>query len=201
MRTIGCIGLKGGAGRTTVAVNLAAALARKRGPVVLIDTDLQRSAAAWLPSSEAVRVEPVPELARLRALLDQEWRGLVVVDGRPADLELCRAVVELAALVLVPMRCSALDLHANRPVLELLEGRRALVVPCMVPPRSADLGPFLDAVRGLGLRVSESVLHARIAHMRAPLARCAVIDYEPHGAAASEVLALADEVDNLLHRR
>lgn len=201
MQTIGCIGLKGGAGRTTVAVNLAAALARKRGPVVLLDTDLQQSAAAWLPSSDQVRVEPVPELARLRALLAQDWRGLVVVDGRPADLELCRAVVELAALVLVPMRCSALDLHANRPVLELLEGRRALVVPCMVPARSADLKPFAATVRGLGLRVADTVLHARIAHMRAPLAHAAVIDFEPHGAAASEVLALAREVNDLLHRR
>lgn len=48
MRTIAVINRKGGSGKTTTAVNTAAAVAEIRSPVLLIDLDPQGSASEWL---------------------------------------------------------------------------------------------------------------------------------------------------------
>ena len=48
MRTIAVVNRKGGSGKTTTAVSVAAALAERGLPVLLIDLDPQASASAWL---------------------------------------------------------------------------------------------------------------------------------------------------------
>jgi chromosome partitioning protein len=48
VRTIAVINRKGGSGKTTTAVNTAAAIAEIRPPVLLIDLDPQGSASEWL---------------------------------------------------------------------------------------------------------------------------------------------------------
>ncbi len=52
MRRIACINQKGGSGKTTTAVNLAAALGASGQRVLLIDLDSQASATGWLMSSK-----------------------------------------------------------------------------------------------------------------------------------------------------
>ena len=78
--------LKGGVGKTTTTVYLAAvAASRGYSPVVIVDADRQASAAEWLEerSLEGVEVVEAPsERTMARAMRTQE--GMVVVDLRPA---------------------------------------------------------------------------------------------------------------------
>ena len=55
MRSIAVVNQKGGSGKTTTAVNLAAALAEKGRKVLLIDLDPQYSATQWLDVTEGRR--------------------------------------------------------------------------------------------------------------------------------------------------
>lgn len=195
------MGYKGGTGKTTVAVNLADVIG-ERVPVVLIDTDPQGSASAWLGGkAKHLRVENITEVAALERVLGQKWDGLAVVDGRPGDPKLTAAAIKAADLTLLPLRPSPLDLHANGPILEQLGsgGAEGMAVICMATPRTQDAEIMRAALADqYNVRTCKTVLHQRIAQSRAPLWQTGVCEADPGGAASIEVLALAKEIRKAL---
>ena len=54
MHIVSCLNLKGGAGKTTTAVNTAAALAELGERVAVLDLDPQQSASRWAPEGLTV---------------------------------------------------------------------------------------------------------------------------------------------------
>jgi len=112
--------LKGGVGKTTTAVYLAAAGAeRGQGPVLVVDADRQASAAEWLeerPVDDVDVVEAPSERTLTRALARGE--GLRVIDTPPGDQRLQLAAVSAADVVVIPTRAGGVEIS---PVLETLE--------------------------------------------------------------------------------
>src|SRR5687767_7015905 len=100
MRRIAIINQKGGVGKTTTAVNLAAALARAGQRVCLLDLDPQAHATTHLgvqpdgtaPSMYDVLVESRPLGQVRRQVEDRLWLA-------PADINLAAAEMELAGVV------------------------------------------------------------------------------------------------------
>jgi chromosome partitioning protein len=100
MRRIAIINQKGGVGKTTTAVNLAAALARKGQRVCIIDLDPQAHSTTHLglepdgksPSMYDVLIDTRPLAEVRKKVSDQLW----VV---PSDINLAAAEVELAGVV------------------------------------------------------------------------------------------------------
>jgi len=100
MRRIAIINQKGGVGKTTTAVNLAAALARAGQRVCVLDLDPQAHATTHLgcasdgkaPSMYDILIESKP-LAEVRRKIDE---GLWIVGS---DINLAAAEVELAGVV------------------------------------------------------------------------------------------------------
>jgi chromosome partitioning protein len=128
---------KGGAGKTTLAVNLAVEFLSRGQRVALLDTDPQGSLGRWyMARRDGLGVEGLEfstasawgvsyECEKLRKTSD-----LVVVDTPPkVDADLRPALRE-ADLVLIPVSSSHVDLWAVDGVLDLVarEGRRAMVV-------------------------------------------------------------------------
>ncbi|MBI3147984.1 MAG: ParA family protein [Betaproteobacteria bacterium] len=128
MHTILVTNPKGGAGKTTLATNLAAWLAGRRQKVGLQDLDRQQSATQWLKR----RPELFPTITRVTRDEDRNaLRGLeldwLVVDS-PAGLhgEELRDAVRRADLLLVPVAPSAFDIDVTRDFLALIAEYKAV---------------------------------------------------------------------------
>ncbi|MGH8989056.1 MAG: ParA family protein [Acidimicrobiales bacterium] len=103
--------VKGGVGKTTTAVYLAAsAVERGLDPVLLVDADRQASSAEWLEARpiEGVDLEEAPsERTVVRAM--ERHDGIAVVDTPPGDERITRAAIERADAVVIPTRAGGVE--------------------------------------------------------------------------------------------
>jgi chromosome partitioning protein len=130
-KIIGIVQLKGGAGRSTIATNLAAALSRK-GTTAIIDCDIpQGTTASWYALREAegkadnltlaTAGNHVELLTEIEKLEDQKY---IVLDAPPRIAEITRAILMLADLLLIPLTPSAAEIWATTDLLETIEEAR-----------------------------------------------------------------------------
>lgn len=112
---IGIANSKGGVGKSTIAVHLAAWLHQQGHRVCLADCDCQGSSSQWarqaVPGLRVVILETpddvLNELPRLRDEADY-----VVADGPGSQTEVSRALLLRADLALVPCKASMLEVRA-----------------------------------------------------------------------------------------
>jgi len=122
--------LKGGVGKTTTCVYLAAVAAEAGRSVTLVDADAQASAADWLENSGDAAVEPVEleeaptERLLARALDRSDNDQVTIVDSPPGNERLIGVALERADVVIIPTRVGG------------VEWPRVDVVRAMVPRRT-----------------------------------------------------------------
>ena len=146
---------KGGVGKSTVATNLAGALARAGHPVMLGDVDRQQSARQWL----GLRPAALPaiqgwDIARDDVVRPPKGTTHVVLDT-PAGLHGSKldAVLKIADRVLVPLQPSLFDIQASHAFVQALREQRRSVKVAVIGNRvregtiAADqLRQFLDTL-------------------------------------------------------
>ncbi|MCJ1959773.1 ParA family protein [Novosphingobium mangrovi (ex Hu et al. 2023)] len=197
MTTIAIVSQKGGSGKTTLALHIAASAVYAGNQVQVIDTDPQATAAAWgdwrgefLP--EVITCPPV----RLFSTVERAKRAgadVIVIDTPPHGDTASREAVRVADIVLVPTKARAFDLHALEATAGLMAyaSKPAHVVFNAVPARATRmLEEAAEAARNLGLSVSPHHFGERAAFHRSAGSGEVAREIEPEGKAAGEVDAL-----------
>jgi chromosome partitioning protein len=114
--------LKGGVGKSTIAVHLAVWLSELGYTVLLVDSDAQASSSTWLQEMKSINEVPCPEYGRLddpKTFLT-ELQNLaqkydhIVIDGPGGVSELNLLAMLRAEIVLIPAAPSPLDFQAVR---------------------------------------------------------------------------------------
>jgi len=194
MKIIAVISQKGGAGKTTLAINLAVAaeLAGVRS-VTLVDLDPQASASVWGDNREALtpRVESA-QANRLQQCLDRaraDGGGFTVIDTAPHSETAALAAARAADLILIPCRPAVLDLHAIGTTIDLarLAGTPAAVVLNSIPSRGALADEAAEAVAGYEVTLAPVRIVQRAAYVHSLTCGKSIQEFEPRGKGAEEI--------------
>jgi chromosome partitioning protein len=210
MRTTLVINPKGGSGKTTIAVNLAAALAAEGTPTTLMDYDPQRSSLAWLASRppHAPRIHGANGApAKFRQLRSFEMyvpaatRHLIIDSPAGASGALVHEMVERSDSILVPVVPSVIDIRATDSFINALlaiprvRARRAQVgvVANKVRASMPAYQPFLRFVESLEIKLVARLLDSDI-YLRAAESGAGIFEMDP-GQTVAERRQLMPMVD------
>lgn len=218
MKIIAVISQKGGAGKTTLAINLAGAGLLNGLSVLILDTDPQATASHWSEWRGADDLEVIdcaspPLLSRKIQQAASLGADLVLIDTPPHADIMAREACKLADLVLIPCRPQAFDLKAVETTAALVQasGKPAFVLFMGGPQRAPttykearELIEGSDDIDGMGVAVAPVMLTQRAIYHHSTAQGKTATELEPDGKAAEEVAALwtwASERVNVSTRR
>jgi chromosome partitioning protein len=198
--------LKGGCGKSTIAVNLAGELAtRKAAVTVVIDADGQGTATSWAEAGRLpFRVDSLPledprDGARWIERVLSLDAAYLVVDCPPHVGAATEAAVGVSDLVLIPVFSSGADLRATVQALDLVGAARAdrkdrgpacLLVPSRIDRRTLVGREIESVLKQFGEPIAP-VIHQRAAFIDCLTESQWIGDYAPDSQAHADITALA----------
>ena len=205
MPVIALVGNKGGAGKTTLTVNLAAGLTRY-ARTAIVDADPQGSSVHWYANAEAGRITPVyqaePDLFGQIENLKRQY-DYVVADCPPSvHAPQTDAILKMADLALVPVQPSPVDLWATVHIEEAIAEAQqinpllnALLVINQMESRSTLSQLIREALAQIAVPVAKLAVRKRAVYKASALEGRTVFDMGKRGEeAAAELDQLIKEV-------
>jgi chromosome partitioning protein len=190
---------KGGVGKSTLAVNLAGALALNAS-TLLVDEDPIQSCYQWAKQNGSLPMPVLlPEEVQKSDLSTSRYL-LVDTEGRP-KLEDLSELIRSSTWTLIPCGTSGLEIDGTLRLIDALRNadaklEKVKVVITKAPPVGTVGQQARDALRGAGIPVANRVVRSYVAHQRAAELGVLVKDVpDPRASQAwADVLELAMEV-------
>jgi len=194
--------LKGGVGKSTLAIHIASALHGDGHKVLLVDADEQRTAMTWANQAASLGHDAPPVVSVTGAALAKtmlsltEGYDVIIIDSPPRLGVEARAVMAVASLIVVPVTPGAADVWAAGHTVKLIEEARALrpgIKAVSVLNRSDRTSLAKGARQGieaLGVPLLDATVGARVALGEATLSGQGVCEYAPKSDAAREIRRL-----------
>lgn len=197
---------KGGVGKSTIAVHLAAWLKDQGHSVILADCDAQHSSSEWLkeaaPDIRTERLGTPEEILDSLKALNQE-ADYIVADGPGSNSEISRALLCRADFAFVPCKASMLEVkalaQATKVLTQVQEMRNgkpfATIILSMVGKHYRLTQDMKQAASSLDLSLAETMLTQKQVYADAPGQRAVVWTLGSRGKqAAEEMRSLFQEI-------
>jgi chromosome partitioning protein len=214
-RIIAVVNQKGGSGKTTISMQLAGALSRRKGRVLVVDADPQGTATRWAASAEDDHPFPaaVVGLSAANNKVHREVRKFVdnydyiIIDCPPAaDSPVPQSALLVADLALVPIIPSPLDMWAAVGIREVIstvsdlnEDLRARLIINQCQPNTTLAQEALEVLPEFGIELCNTYICQRQVYRQSAVFGQTVHDFGSKATAATEEIeALTDEVLALL---
>ena len=158
---------KGGVGKTTTTVFLAAAAVRAGWRARIVDADPQGSASSWADRAAAagmplpVSVTPM-NAAEVRSLT-AEPDELILIDTPPGTAAAIDAAIDVADLVIIPTGPRAADIDRVFPTLDITAHRPTTVLLTLVDMRTVEAVEIPRALVDAGAPVLRNIVRDRTA--------------------------------------
>lgn len=201
---------KGGSGKTTISMNLAAALKHRGYEVLVVDADKQNSAVLWAANNKTkdgfpARVVNLAENKNIHkelAAFAQQFHFIIVDCPPSADSPTSLRVLPVSDLVLIPMVVGVIDMWATtmlkqtvRQAKGLNEGLRACVVMNRSKPQTILARDVIDASEDFGIPILKTIIRDRVVFGTMPGIGGSIFDYEKESPKAfAEIQQLTNEV-------
>ena len=197
MQAIALVNQKGGVGKTTLAIHLAAAFAAAGRNTLVLDLDPQASAAEWKDARAAetppVMAVPASRLPKVHEETEKIGTEVLMLDTAPHSEGTALTAARIADLILVPVQPSIMDLRALGKTAELLQHVRTptYVVLNGVAPQGAVADEAAKAIaEQYKLPIAPIRLGDRVAYSRCLISGETAQEFEPDGKAARELIEL-----------
>tara|TARA_B110000503_G_scaffold122679_1_gene187509 strand:- start:5421 stop:6077 length:657 start_codon:yes stop_codon:yes gene_type:complete len=205
-------GEKGGAGKTTLATNVAAFRTSRQPETLLVDTDRQSTSSFWCSVREEKGISPrVGSIQKYERSVRTEVRALsekykdIIIDAGGRDSPELRGSLLICDKAIFPLRPSQFDLWTLgrlnvlvETAKEINESLDAYIVVNMASPNPnvKEAEEMIELVKEFSqLNILKTIVYERIVYRRAALGGMGVTEYKPEDSkAVAEVVNLYEEI-------
>ncbi len=202
---VGVLNQKGGVGKTTLSVNLAACLARTGARVLLIDADPQGSSLDWAAARQGEPLFSVVGFPRATIHKEIAQLGLgydhIIIDGPPRVTDLARSAIMASDIVVIPVQPSPYDIWAAEEVVKLItearvykENIKSVFVVNRKITNTAIGRDVREALAAYPIHVLDASVAQRVVFAEAAAQGQAIFEIDPTGPAVAEMEAVAAEL-------